>query len=524
MVMLPQVAGPSGRAHPFRTPWLRLLSTELRIQTRSGLYAAYAAVTAFFVLLLLIAPTAFRPRVFELIVLLDPSFMGYFFAGGLILLERDQGVLPLVVTRGHGFRSWWQAKVLAVGTLAAGVVAALVVFSAALGILRFPPFGLAIFALGLLLTVPAFLSLGVAMASRFPRVIDYFVYSGVIMTPVMFPLVELIGISVGPIGAISPAWGTLVLVTSLFEPMRSVPEIVAAVTTLLFWNIVAYRLAKRGFAKLAGVASGVTAPAPSARETAARSRAGRPRGSAGWTELRLILRDPATCAILLAPLLVAPLLGRVLPWALSPGGPLAELVSAAVAGEVLGRMDYVRSFAIVLNAILYGMLGGLLFLDEKDIGMLPVLKTLPGPRGWFLFRRCRRLLLFHAVALIAAVPLGGLYHGGPAVFAVSLVVDALAIPFVFFAMGAVAKTKVHGLAVAKVLSICMVAPLLISVLPVRWAWAVGVFPTAWGTLMRTTATGGPEIAAAAVAGLAYAGVAGALLHRRALTVGVGGSG
>lgn len=527
----PPTAGPQ---HPVGTvgwmhfPAVRLLATEFRIQSRSGLYAAYALVSAFFVALLLLAPEAWRSRVFELIVLLDPSFAGFFFAGALVLLERDQGVLPLVVTRGRGFRAWWQAKALAVLSLAFTVVALLVVISATLGLLRFSASGLALLAAGLTLTVPVFLSLGVAMAARFPRVIDYFLYSGIILTPVMFPLVELVGVPVGPVGAVSPVWGAHVLITSLFEPLRSTPEIIAAVASLLVWNVIAYRLASRGFEALAGAGAG-TAAAPDARpavrndarrrhgnypDPATGARRSTRRRSAVRADIHLILREPATCAILLAPLLIAPLFGRLLPWAFDSAGPLSGLLSAQIFAALREHLDYARSFAVVLSAALYGMLGGLLILDEKDIGMVPVLRTLPGPPQWYLVRRCERLVLLFALAMVVGVLLGGLQHGPPGVFVLSLLVDALTVPIIFFTMGVIAKSKVQGLAIGKLINIATVAPLFIALLPGRWAWAVGVLPTAWGTLMRTTAAGAWESALAGLGGVLYGGLAGLLLLRR----------
>ncbi len=516
---------------------LRLLATDLRAQARNGFYAVYAVLTAVFVVILLVTPTVYRTQVFELIVLLDPTFMGFFFAGGLILLERDQGVLPLIVTRGRGFHSWWRAKVSAILALALLVVGALVGLTAAGGLLEFHATELALMVLGLVLTVPAFFSLGVAAAGRFPRVIDYFVYSAIIMTPAMFPLVELLGISVGAVGAISPVWGALVLVTAGLGADTGALEIVGAVVSLLAWNLIGYRLAGRGFEKLSGVAGGEVGPAPgrpAARAAHRRRRVpGRTLRSVVGTEMRLILREPATAGILFAPLVIAPLLGRGLPLALSAGGMLAGMLPEGVAAAVLARMDYVRSFAVLLIAALYGILGGLLYLDEKDTGMVPVLQTLPGPRRWYLYRRCARLMGLYVVMIAAAVPLSGMPIAGMSIgtgsgvaddgataavsvliAVLSMGVDALAIPMFFFALSVVAKTKLQGLALTKVINIFIVPPLIMAAVPSRWVWLIGIFPTAWGTLVRTATTDPLHAVAAAAIGIVYAVGVTVLLLRR----------
>ena len=510
---------------------LRLISTDIRVQARNGFYAVYAVLTTVFVAILVVTPGAYRPGVFELIVLLDPSFMGFFFAGGLILLERDQGVLPFVVTRGRGFRAWWGAKVAAIAALALLVVGILVALVAATGMLRFDATQLVLMTLALVLTVPAFFSLGVAIAGRFPRVIDYFVYSALIMTPAMFPLVELLGVSVGPVGVVSPVWGTLVLVTSLSGPAPGALEIAGAVLSLLVWNLIGYRLAARGFAKLAGVTGGGGGPGAESPATASpaagrhrphRRHPGRFARSAAWTDMRLILREPATVGLLFAPLVIAPLLGRGIPHALGPDGALAQILPQAVASAVVTHVVYIRSFAILLIASLYGILGGLLYLDEQDTGMVPVLQTLPGPRRWYLYRRCARLMGLYVLMIAATVPLSGIDigtgssngAGGVVLFVLSLAVDALAIPMFFFALSALAKSKLQGLALTKILNIFIVAPFVMAVVPARWVWLVGVFPTAWGTLLRTATTAPLHGVGIAALGSVYAGAVIVLFLRR----------
>ncbi|TVQ28040.1 MAG: hypothetical protein EA383_01435, partial [Spirochaetaceae bacterium] len=101
---------------------LRLFSIEVSVQYRAGLYAAYGAMTAFFFAVLALVPQAYRQETFALIVLLDPSFMGFFFAGGLVLLERDQGVLSIILTSRSGFAAYWRAKAFAILALAILVV------------------------------------------------------------------------------------------------------------------------------------------------------------------------------------------------------------------------------------------------------------------------------------------------------------------------------------------------------------------------------------------------------------------
>lgn len=515
----------------------RLLVTEMKIQYRGGLYAAYGAMTAFFFLILMLVPTEFRSRAFELIVLLDPAFMGFFFAGGLILLERDQGILALVVTHGGGFRSWWCAKVTAIVVLAAAVVTILTVLCHTLGLIQMTPRGVIFLATGLLLSIPVFFSFGVVLASRYARVLDYFVYAGIVMVPFMIPLVEIVGIPVGPVGALSPVWGAVVFFSSIFTPGRSGLEFSVATASLVLWNLLAYRWARRGFARLA---AGETSAGrsqrklwrsrPSKRPTQHASASqcvsdgpGRRAGpiGPGGADLKLVLRDPMMRLILAAPLLVALLLGRGLPFLMillleggfqNAGGTVGTLIARAV----LTHMDAVRSFVLLLSAIMYGMVGAFLVLDEKDEGILPVLRTMPGRPGWFVLRRAVMLMVLYGLLLAILIPVGGLVHGGGVVFAVSMVLDATLVVSAFLALSILAKNKVQGLAMAKVLNVCSLPPLLLVALPGYPGYLVGLFPSGWGTLMRLRGGTPLEAALLGTGGIVYAGVLMLLLYRRML--------
>ncbi len=498
--------------------WCRLLATEARIQVRSGLYAAYTVMTAFFFLLLVLMPGEFRRQGFELIVLLDPSFMGFFFAGGLVLLERDQGILPLILTHGGGFDRYWRAKVTAVLALAAVVILALTVLAHGTGLVSIDLRGVLMLAVGLLLSVPVYFSLGIVLAARHTRVLDYFVYSSIVSLPFMFPLVELVGISVGPAGVLSPIWGGMVFFTSIFPPVRSPLEILLAAGSLIVWNGLAFRWARTAFLRLGtgtgGSVRGGKDPG-SGRPRVDRSMVDRPmtvRFGPGRADVTLLLRDPVSRLILGAPFLAAVVLGRIVPLLLNHFAPASILV------VVEAHYDTVRSFIILLAALMYGMLGAFLILDEKDEGVLPVLQTMPGRPGWWVLRRGATLLVIFGVFLVPLVFAGDLVHGvKPALsgrFALSLLPDTLALPLAFLVMSILAKNKVQGLALAKVLNVFTIPPLLLAFLPGRPGLLIGLFPTGWGSLMRLRAETPWQLFLYGLAGCLYMGTVILVLYRR----------
>ncbi len=486
---------------------LRILLCEVKLQLRGGLYAAYGAVTLFFLLVLAVLPAGLREEGLGVIILMDPSFMGFYFAGGLILLEREQGVLPVFQTRGRGFGAYWRAKAAAVLLLAFTVVTALTGMAAALGLIQPEAGDLVLAAAGLLLTVPLFLSLGLTLAGFFPEIINYFLFSSLILTPFLFPLAELFGFSVGWWGILSPVWGGVVLTASGFGlgAAREGAVLAGAAGSLLVWNGGAFWAAGRSFQRLAAGGAAGRKSGGSGRRKAGPSVGGLSYERALF---RLLGRDPISLMLLAAPLLIALVLGRGVPWLLSPGSSAAAWVSPAVREAAAGVMDPVRSFALLLGPLMLGMAAAFLFLDEKDGGVLPFLKTQPRRRGWYLLRLGGLFLLVHILFLVPSILLGDLYHGGRAAFLLSLAVDALIVPFFLLSLGILAGNKVQGLALAKVLNALCLPPVIIYLLPGPWAWLAGLMPTGWGSLLRLQAAGPGQAAAAAVSGSSVAGASG----------------
>ncbi|MFW6364271.1 MAG: hypothetical protein ACOC0D_10540, partial [Spirochaeta sp.] len=58
-------------------------------------------------------------------------------------------------------------------------------------------------------------------------------------------------------------------------------------------------------------------------------------------------------------------------------------------------------------------------------------------------------------------------------------------------------------------------PLLMIPLSGSWEWTVGIFPTAWGSLLRLQNPGAIPAAAVFFCGAGYIGVIAVLLYRRA---------
>jgi len=77
--------------------FLRVFLTDARYQFRYGFYFLYFIISAVYIGILFMMPTELRRMGTVWIILSDPVFLGFFFIGGMLLLERGEGI--------HGYLS-----------------------------------------------------------------------------------------------------------------------------------------------------------------------------------------------------------------------------------------------------------------------------------------------------------------------------------------------------------------------------------------------------------------------------------
>ncbi|MEW6309043.1 MAG: ABC transporter [Bacillota bacterium] len=72
--------------------FLRVLCSDVRYQFKYGFYFLYAVMVAVYFAILLLIPTPAKPFAAALIIWSDPAGLGFAFIGGIVLLERGEGL------------------------------------------------------------------------------------------------------------------------------------------------------------------------------------------------------------------------------------------------------------------------------------------------------------------------------------------------------------------------------------------------------------------------------------------------
>lgn len=159
---------------------------------------------------------------------------------------------------------------------------------------------------------------------------------------------------------------------------------------------------------------------------------------------------------------------------------LALLMRWAVAYVPLANIGLYLAPAVVLfGTILLGTMLGFALIEEREQGTWLLLRVLPVSQRLLVF-----YLGFAATMLSAAVSsVAAWVYGYPiadwTAFFGMLLAGSLLAPVVMLVLGGVASNKVEGLAVSKVLSVVLMLPALVFVLPMPWQLALVWLPAYW---------------------------------------------
>lgn len=77
--------------------FLHALWADIRFQMKQGFYLVYVMLTIMYLIILSFLPKDVLSITLPLVVFSDPSVLGLFFIGGIIMLEKVQGVLSVLV-------------------------------------------------------------------------------------------------------------------------------------------------------------------------------------------------------------------------------------------------------------------------------------------------------------------------------------------------------------------------------------------------------------------------------------------
>lgn len=138
---------------------------------------------------------------------------------------------------------------------------------------------------------------------------------------------------------------------------------------------------------------------------------------------------------------------------------------------------YVAPIALIIPTMLIGWVTGFLLLEDRDDGPLLAIDVTPVGKGGFLgYRVTVTAIATIAVTLYAAPLVIPEFGWGKAVLMAVLVAAEAAMVAVI--LPAIARNKVEGLALTKLINLASIVPLL-AIVPSPLRFLGGFFPTYW---------------------------------------------
>ncbi|PYY25749.1 fluoroquinolone export ABC transporter permease subunit [Paenibacillus illinoisensis] len=222
--------------------FLSAFAFDIKFQWRHGFYIVYAMVCACYWILLNFISNDYLEKAIILLTFSDPSALGLILAGGILLLERDQGIHnPLFVTPLRT-RDYLLAKVASLSVLS--LTAAWVIHITSSGIPQSP----LLFSVGVVLTSSLMTLLSIGVVVRYHTINGFILMSQVFALPLLLPLLGFFELWNSGLFYLLPTEGTLVLLGSAFSVL-SAREVIYALFILLIWNYVIYNWANHSFKK-----------------------------------------------------------------------------------------------------------------------------------------------------------------------------------------------------------------------------------------------------------------------------------
>lgn len=218
---------------------LNSIKYDMKFGFRHNFYGAYMIVAVVYILALRMIPQGSRENIGMLILFSDPSALGAFFIGAIIMLEKSQNTLQGVLITPMSIKKYIWTKVLSLLMISVGSSVVIAIF----GIGGDINYILIVISVGL--TAIFFTLVGFVIALYSKSLNSYFINSMVIV-PFMIPVLGYLNIYSNEMFKILPSYWSLELLKASMYKM-DVIYIILAILILVLWCIIAFIVVEKVF-------------------------------------------------------------------------------------------------------------------------------------------------------------------------------------------------------------------------------------------------------------------------------------
>lgn len=217
---------------------MRLISAiryDLKLQFRHGFYFAYLIICIIYTIIVRSLPAGIRAPVLTMVILTDPSVLGFFFLGGIVFLERGQKILEGIFITPLRMGEYIWSKVISLTLLA--LLSSFLISLASVG----PVFNPLWLFLGVVLTSILYVFLGFTLVAITESVNRYLITSPLYVVWTMIPLLDYLKIVESPWFYLIPTQASLTLIDAAFaakppaELLLAVGILIASIALACMW-------------------------------------------------------------------------------------------------------------------------------------------------------------------------------------------------------------------------------------------------------------------------------------------------
>ena len=213
---------------------------DMRFQMKQGFYFVYVIITIMYLLILSFLPKDALSIALPLVVFSDPSILGLFFIGGIIMLEKAQGILMIIVVSPLRTMEYILAKVLSLAFIS--VLAAFVIT----GFSNYKSVNWLLLLISTILTSSIFTLIGIMINSGCQTVNQYMLKTIPYMLLFVLPCFSLIEFPYSYLFTIVPSVAALRLMLGAYLGIEWI-EAIGLSIYLILMNYMALRMTIRVF-------------------------------------------------------------------------------------------------------------------------------------------------------------------------------------------------------------------------------------------------------------------------------------
>ena len=132
-----------------------------------------------------------------------------------------------------------------------------------------------------------------------------------------------------------------------------------------------------------------------------------------------------------------------------------------------------------MSANFPGFIVSFMLLDEKDLGLFPVIKVQPISLSGFLKVRIGFITVFGFVSSLLILLFNGIVEFTVIKSVVISILSAFTVPVLVLTISFIAKNKVEGMTLLKVMNVTLLLPVAIFFIHSPTEYLLGVFPAFW---------------------------------------------